>query len=158
MKLKFIILFCLLFIGSLGKAQTTLIPDFGELMELLNSGEKVRIVIHYALCHWQDTSVKESVPDAVAGMDIDTYEYFAAGAVRNKIEFCVFSNSKLIQNPIGKGFVYNYGKVRINADNTVIVTAKYIHPKSFKVLMNETFVGKLNNGKNNEGIHLFVGK
>ena len=88
-------------------------------------------------------------------MDIDTYEYFPVGAVHNKNTFVVFSNSKLVQNPIGKGYVLNYGKVRINEDNTVQVTAKYIHPKNYKELMSEVFVGKLNDSHNNEGINLF---
>jgi hypothetical protein len=157
MNLKLLSLFCLIFIFRIGSAQTTPITNFDDLMNSLNAGRKVRIVIHYALCKWSDGNDKSPVPDAIAGMDIDTYEYFAPGALHNKSAFIVFANSKLIQNPGGKGFVYNYGKVRINADNTVIVTAKYINPGNFRVQMDESFVGKLSDGKNGEGINLFVG-
>lgn len=156
MKINFLFLTPLLLISLSGLAQTTRLTNFNELMESLNAGEQVRVVIHYAKCKWAEEQKDQSpIPDAVTGMNIDTYEYFAEGAVHNKLAFVVFSSSKLIQNPIGKGFVYNYGKLRVNADNTVQVSAKYVHPKSFKVLMDEVFIGKLNNGKNVEGINLF---
>jgi hypothetical protein len=146
MKLKVFILIC----------QFIRISDFENLMLSLNSGDKVRVIIHYGLCKWApDQKDHSPVPDAITGMDIDTYEYFAPGVTNNKTAFVVFGNSKLIKNPMGKGFVYNYGKVKINADNTVLVNAKYIHPKSFKVLMDESFIGTINNGTNNEGISLF---
>ena len=109
------------------------------------------MVIHYGLCQWASAEKKQTpTPKAIAGMPLDTYEYFPIGMVHNKNPFVVFSNSKLIQNPKGKGFVFNYGKVRINEDNTVQVTAKYLQPKNYHVLMSEAFVGKLN-----EGVELF---
>lgn len=136
--------------------QTTRVTTFSDLMTSLNSGERVRVVIHYSQCKWeQEQNESNPIPDAIAGMDVDMYEYFAPGAAHNKVAFVVFANSKLIQNPFGKGFVYNYGKVRINNDNTVVVTAKYIQAKRFKVLMNESFRCLINDGKNNEGINLF---
>lgn len=155
MKFKLFIVFCLLLAGQLGFTQTTRIKSFDHLMEALNSGEQVRIIIDYAQCGWQDTTKQSPVPEAIAGMNIGTYEYFAPGAIHNQTAFVVFSNAVLIENPIGQGFVYNYGKVRIYEDHSVQVTAKYIHPKRFKVLMNEVFIGKINDGQNGEGIHMY---
>ncbi len=153
---KFIILSIFLLSLNWGFAQTTRLSNFDELMQSLNSGEHVRVVIEYGHCQWAPTENKQTpTPKVVTGMDIDTYEYFAVGVVHNINAFVVFSNSKLIQNPAGKGFVLNYGKVRINDDNTVQVTAKYIQPKNHKELMSEVFLGKLNDGLNNEGINLF---
>jgi len=156
MKFKYLILLVLLFTCQFGFAQTTRLTSFDQLMQSLNSGEHVRVVIQYGLCQWAPTENKLTpTPKAVTGMDVDTYEYFPSGAINNKNSFVVFSNSKLIQNPIGKGYILNYGKVRIYDDNTVQVTAKYINPGNFKELMSEIFVGKLNDGHNNEGINLF---
>ncbi len=156
MKLQYLILSFFIFACNIGFAQTTRISNFDELMQSLNSAEQVRVVIQYGLCQWAPTENKQTAtPKAVTGMEIDTWEYFPIGAVHNKNAFVVFSNSKLIQNPNGKGFVFNYGKVRINDDNKVQVTAKYIHPKNHKELMSEVFIGKLNDGTNNEGINLF---
>lgn len=158
MKVKILVFVFLSLISQYGIAQNTRITSFDHLMESLNSGAPIRVIIHYALCKLQeDQNTQSPVPDAITGMDIDTYEYFAPGAAHNKIAFVVFSNAKLIKNPVGKGFVYNYGKVRINADNTVQVTANYIHPKRFKTKMEEIFIGKLNDGKNGEGINIFAG-
>jgi hypothetical protein len=156
MKIKYLILICVLFFSQISWSQTTRVTNFNELMQALNAGEQVRVVIQYGLCEWATDLDKQSpVPDAITGMNIDVFEYFAPGAVHNKMAFVVFSNSKLIQNPIGKGFVYNYGKLRINSDNTVQINAQYINPKNFKVVMDETFIGNINDGTNGKGIHLF---
>lgn len=151
-----IVLLCFWMVFFKGSSsQPIRITNFEDLIESLNSGSHVKVVIHYSQCNWKDSINLAPLPDATAGLTIDTYEYFAKEAIRNKNAFIVFSSSKLIQNPKGKGFVYNYGKVRINEDNTVEITAKYIHPKTFKVLMDEVFAGKLNDGKNDGGISLF---
>lgn len=155
MKTKIPFILILLFIFQVGFARTIRVTTFDDLMTSLNSGESVRVVIHYQQCTWQDSSIVATTPNAITGMNIDTYEYFAKGTVHNKKAFVVFSNSKLIQNPIGKGFVYNYGKVRISDDNSVIITAKYIDPINFEVLMNEVFIGKIANEKTNNSVNLF---
>ena len=150
--------FFILFLGicQSGYSQSTRIKSFDQLIETLHSGARVRAVIHYSQCsRTKEQEIKTPLPEAITGMEIDTYEFFAPGAAHNKIAFIVFSTSKLIQNPLGKGFVYNYGKVRINADNTCQVTAKYIHPRRYKVLMDELFTAKLNDGVNGEGINLY---
>lgn len=156
MKLKSALLLSLFIACQGGYAQTNRISSFDTLMQCLNAGQQVRVITYYALCKWAPENKSDTpVPDAISGMNIDTYEYFAPGTVHNKLAFVVFSNSKLIQNPKGKGYVYNYGKFRINADNTVQITAEYINPKNFKVQMNEVFAGKLNDGQNGEGVNLF---
>ena len=156
MNIKTFISLLLLLFSLSGIAQPSRISGFNELMTTLNSGERVRVVIQYKLCKIPDGQVVQSPPpDAITGMDIDTFEYFAPGAAHNNTAFVVFSTSKLIQNPKGKGFVYNYGKVRVTADNSVVVTAKYIRPGSYKVVMDETFLGKINDGTNGEGINLY---
>lgn len=149
---KIVFLLCFLLACMPAFAQTERVSDFNDFLSALNKGSYVRVVINYARCSRPaGKSGITGTVDAITGMDIDTYEYFAAGAIHNKNAYVVFSVSKLIQNPHGKGFVYNYGKVRINDDNTAVITVKYIHPKSFKVLMDESYNGNLN-----EGISLFV--
>lgn len=156
MKAIIILLIFLALTSIQGFSQTKRITSFEALMESLNRGERLRIIIHYSQCSYtQDQKNHELIPDVITGMNIDTYEYFASGAVHNLNAFVVFSQTQLIKNPIGGGFVYNYGKVRINADNTVQVTTKYLNPKRLKVLMNQDFTCKINTGNNEGGINLF---
>ncbi len=155
-KSKILIVILCLFTGSLLHAQTIQIRNFDDLMQSLNSGEKVRIVMHYSKCNlFIDQKEQPSSPDAVSGMEISTFEYFAPGATGNNLAFLVFSDSKVISNPKGKGYVYNYGKVRINSDNKVIITARYLNPKNFKVIMDEYFEGEINDGKNKGGVYVY---
>jgi hypothetical protein len=155
-KLRSYYLFLFLIISLSGQAQPKRIKHFNNLVESLNAGGRVRVVLHYAKCRLvTDNPDQISAPDAIAGMDIDTFEYFAPGAAHNIKAFLVFSQMKLIQNPKGKGFVYNYGKVRISENDSVIVSAKYLNPKNFNVVMDETFLGKMNDGTNSGGIDLF---
>ena len=88
-------------------------------------------------------------------MEITTFEYFASGTTGNSFPFIVFSDSRLIMNPNAKGFIYNYGKFKIYSDNSVEITARYLNPKNYKVIMEELFKGMIDNGSNDGGISLF---
>ncbi len=124
------------------------VKNFDELMKSLNEGKSMRMIVHYADCQLiSDNEIQERVPNAIGGMDIDVYEYFAEGAVRNKVAFVVFSTSKLIQNPIGDGYVYNYVKVKVSADNKVRITARYLNPITFEEEMDENFFSTINDGE-----------
>jgi hypothetical protein len=132
---------------------------FDELMSALKDGRKVTAVIHYAKFKLiSDNEEQEKVPDAIGGMDLSTWEYFAPNAVKNKDAFVVFSENMLIKNPKGEGFVYDYVKVRISSDNKVKITAQYLETNSLSVKMDVNFFGILNDGKNDGGMTLFVSK
>ncbi len=121
------------------------VQDFDELMRSLNEGNSVPMIVHYADCQLiSDNEIQERVPNAIGGMDIDVYEYYAEGAVRKKVAFVVFSTSKLIQNPIGDGYVYNY--VKVSADNKVRITARYLNPITFEEEMDENFFSAIKDG------------
>ncbi len=137
-------------------AQPRLITSFDTLMKALFFGENVRVVIHYAQCiRTGKGQAGDRSPDVVAGMEIGTFEYFADGVIPGSPAFVTFSESKLIRNPIGKGHVINYGKVRVMAGNAVTVTAQYLDPKRYKVLMDQTYKGTINDGLNNGGIYFY---
>jgi len=156
MKKSALLLSSLLFAGIIVFGQKQL-NSFEELMASLNSGKQVKMVMHYARCQLiSDNEIEDKVPDAIGGMTIDVYEYFEKGAVRNDQAFVVFSESKLIQYPKGEGYVYNYVKVKITADNKVKITAEYLNPVNFSVMMTENFFTSINDGKNEGGVFLFV--
>lgn len=122
------------------------IKNFEELMESLKKGHKINAVFDYTKCQLvSDNEVKEKSPEAVGGMMLDAWEYFAAGAIRNKNAFVVASTSKLIENPIGEGMVYNYVKIKISDDSKVKITARYIDAKTFEIIMDENFFTTINN-------------
>lgn len=135
------------------------LKSFDELMTALKAGKEVKAVFQYAKFKLiSDNEEQEKVPDAIGGMELSTWEYFAANSVRNKDAFVVFSESKLIQNPKGDGFVYNYVKVKITPDNKVKVTAQYVDSKTMEVKMDENFFGIINDGKNEGGATLYSGE
>ncbi len=139
----------------LGMAQTQL-TSFPEIMDAAKAGKSLKAVFHYTQCRLiTDNEEKEKAPEAIGGMSLSVFEYFAPNAVKNKKSFLVSSESHLIQNPLGEGYVYNYVKVKIFDDNSVKITARYLDPKTFEPLMDENFFGKLNDGKNEEGIYIF---
>lgn len=155
MKKIVLLLVSVFLMGAVSIAQKQL-NSFDELMETLNSGGQVRVIMHYAKCQLiSDNEIEDRVPDAIGGMTIDVYEYFAEGAVRNKKAFVVFSQAKLIQNPLGKGYVSNYAKVKVYADNEVKITAEYLDPISLEVKMTENFFTSINDGSNEGGVFLY---
>ncbi len=132
--------------------------DFGALLKALRQGKEVRAVIHYGKCRLvADNEEQEASPDAIGGMELSVFEYFAPGSVRNEEAFLVCSETKLIENPLGEGYVYNYVKIRIGADGSVKITARYLDPLTFEVIMDEYFYTEVADGKNNGGLFLFAG-
>ncbi len=150
--LTFAFLFCTLSIF----AQSNQLYNFEELMTALKSGKEIHMVIQYGKCKLiSDNEEKEKVPDAIGGMKLDTWEYFAVKAVKNDKAFVVFSESKMIQNPKGDGFVYNYVKVKVSDDNQVKLTAQYVNTKTFEVQMDENFFSAINDGKNDKQVYFY---
>lgn len=138
-------------------AQPRQLNNFEELLAAVKAGNHVSMVFYYAKCELiSDNEKQEKVPDAVGGMKLDVFEYFAPNSIKNKEAFLVASETKLIQNPKGEDYVYNYVKVRINADNKVKITARYLNAENYKVQMDENFFGTINDGKNDGGIFLYV--
>jgi len=155
--MKKIVLFlvAILFISTSIFAQKQL-KNFEELMTSLKSGKQVRMVVYYNKCKLiSDNEEKEKVPDAIGGMNLGVYEYFAKEAVKNKLAFVVASESKLIENPKGDGFVYNYVKIKVYEDNKVKITAQYLDVKSFEQKMDENFFGEINDEKNDKAVYFY---
>jgi hypothetical protein len=144
----------ILFFYSLSFAQTTQLNNFGDLMDALNTGESVRAVIHYGKCELIIDSVAVEAPDAIGGMEFQTFEYFAKMSIRNEKAYVTTSETVLIGHPY-YGYVYNYAKLRIYEDNFVEIIARYLDPKSYEVKMDETFTTIINDGKNEGAIYLY---
>jgi len=125
-------------------ADTTQITDFDTLMGALNQGEQVRVIIRYGDCKLIADNEETKAPNAVGGMDIDVFEYFAPGCIGNPKGFVVFSHASLINH---RGFIYNYAKIKVSDDNTVKITAQYTDPKTFELKMDEAFYSTINDGK-----------
>jgi len=135
------------------------LKSFDELMDALKSGQTVQAVFHYHKCDLYTNGEKQKpMPEIVGGMHIEVYEYFATKAIGNPNAFVVSSTSKLIKNPLGEGYVYNYAKVKVAADNSVKITAQYINPATFEVEMDEYFLTTVNDGKNDSGAYFYVSK
>lgn len=146
--------FSLIFITAVLFAEPLQLKNFEEFYESILSGNEVKVVIHYAKTNLIVDDKPEAAPDVIGGMNIDSYEYFAAGTARNDKEFISTSKSVLIKHPV-YGYVLNYVKMRIYDDETVQIVAQYINPVTFEVKMDKTFKGAINDGKNNEGIYFY---
>ena len=144
----------ILFFYSLSFAQTTQLNNFGDLMDALNTGKSVRAVIHYGKCELIIDSVAVEAPDAIGGMEFQTFEYFAKMSIRNEKAYVTTSETVLIGHPY-YGYVYNYAKLRIYEDNFVEIIARYLDPKSYEVKMDETFTTIINDGNNEGAIYLY---
>jgi len=132
------------------------LKSFDELMIALREGKRVSVVIEYKKCQLiSDNEIDEKVPDAIGGMEISTWEYFAKNAIRNDKAFVVTSESKLIERPREEGYVYNYVKLKVSDDNKVKVTARYLDAKTFEVYMDENFFGVIDDGKNEGGARFY---
>lgn len=142
--LSFLFALSLCFTSFAGDRQLT---AFDAVLKALDSGHLVRMVVHYKDCQLvSDNKIAEHVPDAVGGMTIDTFEYFAPGSVGNQQGFISASKTILIQHPT-RGMVHNYAKVRIHADDKVQIMVRYLKPGTLEVVMDESFYTTIADGK-----------
>ena len=152
--LLFLAILMLSFLTSIGQTQVT---TFDELMDAFKNGKEVKAVFHYAKCQLiSENEIQEKITDAIGGFTLEVYEFFAKGAVYNKEAFVVSSTSKLIKNPIGEGYVYNYAKVKVSESNDVRITATYVDPLTFEEKMNENFFTVIKNSENDGGAVFYI--
>ena len=136
----------LLLISSLAAAQPKEAKSLAEIMDSLKAGMQVRGVFYYQKCQLiSDNKIVKRVPDAIGGMTLDTFEYFAPKSIGNPEGFVSSSKTVLINHP-SRGLVYNYAKVRIYEYGEVQIIAQYINPKTFEIVMDESFYTKIGEG------------
>jgi hypothetical protein len=153
---KLIYSFVLIFFSSsvLTSSAQQQVKNFSEMMTALKEGRQIHVVIHYAKCKLLVDSTEEESPNAIGGMQLKTWEYFAQNVIGNPKAFVISSETVLISH-WKRGYVYNYVKIKLNEDNKVEVTARYLLPSTLEVVMNETFYGEISNGNDNNAIFLF---
>jgi len=137
------------------------VQNFEQLMTDLKAGKSVKAVIYYGKCKlFSDGKEEPESPNAIGGMQIETYEYFDSSIFKGKVPSFVTTSQTLLINHPKYGYVYNYVKIKIRTDNSVEITARYLKPRKFsskfKVVMDETFKGKINDGTNDGAVSFFV--
>jgi len=152
MKKIYLIVILFLVLVNVVFARTIKLNNFDQLLKELNNGEIVRVVVHYGNCKLISGNEEKTSPDAIGGMYIGTYEYFAPMSIGNPKGFLAFSHTNLINYG---GFIYNYVKFKIYDDNTVKITAQYANPGDFSLEMNENFFSEINNGKNKGAVYFY---
>ncbi|WP_264520902.1 VirK family protein [Flavobacterium sp. N1994] len=156
------ITFLLLLLGfSITASAQTPIHNFEELMTAFKAGKSVKALIYYGKCKLFSDGVEEpESPNAIGGMKLDTYEYFDSSVFKNKVPSFVTSSQTVLINQSFYGYVYNYVKIKVRIDNSVEITARYLKPRKFsskfKIVMDETFKGTINDGTNDGAVSLFV--
>jgi hypothetical protein len=123
---------------------------FSELFASLMAGQAVRVVIDYGKCRLFSDGKEVPSPQAIGGMALWPFEYFARKSVGNDRAYFAISETRLIAHR-SYGYVLNYVKVRIFEDQSVEITARYLDPKTHEVRMDETFQARFNDGS----IHFF---
>jgi hypothetical protein len=96
--------------------------------------------------------------DAIGGMKLDTWEHFGVGITgkrSDKRTYVAASETKLISI---RGFVLNYGSVRVYDDGEVLVKVHYLDPKDYGIKMDEMFRCRISNGRDEHGASFFVGR
>lgn len=153
MRAKAIALCASLLLAGTALAAPKRLTSYADLVQALESGGSVRVVADYAKTKLIVDGKEEKAPAAVGGAALDTWERFEKGLLGPR-GWISTSHTVLISHPRYQ-HVYNYVKFRFYDDGTVDVTARYLTVDKFEIVMDEKFVGKISNGKDGEGIHLF---
>jgi hypothetical protein len=132
------------------------LKDFSQILTALKAGAPVRAVFHYKdMKLFINNKEEKTIPDAVGGMDVGAFEYFAPGSIGNKEGFVTFSHTQLIKHP-RYGTVLNYVKVSVYETNKVRIVAQYLVPNTYAVKMDEVFDSEVNNGSSGAGTFFYL--
>lgn len=130
------------------RAQPTQLRNARDILAALSAGRQVRAVFHYkGMALADDQGRPQQAPDAIGGMTLDTFEYFAAGAIGNAEGYLAASHAQLIRHP-RHGYVLNYVKVSVYDGGRVRILAQYLAPATYDVKMDETFTTEVATGAN----------
>jgi len=154
-KILSFLLFSILLVGS-ANSQPKQLTNFVQILDALNSGYRVNAVMHYKDCLLVSEGDTLKAPDAIGGMDVLPYEYFAAGVIGKNIAFISTSETVMIYLKGFGGYLYNYVKMRVYEDNRVEITAQYLTIDKQEVKMDETFIGEINDGTNGKAIYFYA--
>lgn len=111
----------------------TQLTTFADVFGALEAGARVRVILDYSKCLLEGAPG----PAAIGGMNIDTFEWFAAKSIGNPKAYFAASETKLVGFP--SGFVQDYVRVRVYEDEKVGVEVKYLDPVTFAVSVDEAF-------------------
>ena len=150
---KFLLFTLFALVSSTALAGPRQLYSFTELLDALSSGESVRVVIHYGDCTLMLDGEEIPAPEAIGGMEIGNFEYFAPGFAGMEKGWLSFSSTSLIQM---RKTVYNYVKFRVYDDGYVQIKARYLKARNYKTVMDETFLTVINDGANDGAIRFFV--
>lgn len=150
---KTVLIIVLMMITLTVVAKPSQLKNFDDLMDALRAGKNVRVVAEYGKCKLISGNEEKSAPNAIGGMGVDVWEYFAPMSIGNPTAFVVFSQSKLINYG---GYIYNYAKFRVGDDNKVKITAQYADAKDLKIEMDENFFSEINDGKNDGAVYFYA--
>jgi len=150
---KIVLVITLLVVSIVLIAKPTQLKNFVDLMEALRAGREVKVVAEYGKCKLISGNEEKVAPNAIGGMGIDVWEYFAPMSIGNPTAFVVFSQTKLINYG---GYIYNYGKFRVGDDNKVKITAQYANANDFNIEMDENFFTEINDGKNEGAVYFYA--
>ena len=155
MKKVLVILSFILLAAAGANSQPKQLTNFVQILEALKSGYRVNAVIHYKDCMLVSEGDTLKAPDAIGGMDVMPYEYFAAGVIGKNIAFISSSETVMIYLKGFGGYLYNYVKLRIYEDNKVEITARYLTIDKQEAKMDEMFYGEINDGSNGKAVYFY---
>jgi len=150
---KVILIVFIMLVSVMLIAKPTQLKNFEDLMDALKAGREVRVVAEYGKCKLISINEEKTAPNAIGGMGIDVWEYFAPMSIGNPTAFVVFSQTKLINYG---GYIYNYAKFRVGDDNKVKITAQYANASDFNIEMDENFFSEINDGKNEGAVYFYA--
>jgi hypothetical protein len=112
--------------------------DYADIMDALRDGAPVRVVADYGRCRLVLDGEEVTPPEAEGGMVIDAWEHFARGAIGNEQAYVVFSHAALIVHP-RRGPVLNHVKFKVSEDDSIVISARYLDPRTYEETMFEEF-------------------
>ena len=111
---------------------------FDMLMDALQDGAAVRVVVDYDLCRRLSSGSATVATAAVSGLTVDLWEYVPNGVEGNDRAYVVISHAALMVHP-HRGLVTNLVTITVDEDVEVTITIRHLEPGTAKEIALEKF-------------------
>lgn len=145
-----------LLVSSTTYAAPTVLSGYNALLSTLQQGSEVRAIINFDGCFAKDGTRAQLPPNMVGGMNFSTFNHYPVQIDPEHKKYAVAASiTQMIEHP-SFGFVANYVRLRVFADNTVELHSAYYDPTNYQQKRAANYTCKIGEKMEDSGVVLIA--
>lgn len=125
-------IFLAFLVSSMTYAASSQLSGYNDLLNALREGTKVRAIINFDGCTAKDGTKTNLPPNMVGGFSFNVFHHYPVKMDAEHTKYAVATAIIHMTDHPSFGFVTNYVRLRVFADNTVELHSAFYDPKTYE--------------------------